>query len=72
MDAAEEDLLTPKKKTSEGQKTKVVSEEKMQSLFELLIRTSSANNDPFKDEVTCKIEASSLFDQIHRIKTLEP
>lgn len=72
MDAAEEDLVTPKKKMSEGQKTKVVSEEKMQNLFELLIRTSSANNDPFKDEVTCRIENTSLFDQIHRIKTLEP
>ena len=44
----------------------------MQNLFELLIRTSSANNDPFKEEVTCRIENTSLFDQIHRIKTLEP
>ncbi len=49
MDAGEEDLSMLKKRNqSEGLKQKVFSEEKMQNLFELLIRTSSANNDPFK------------------------
>lgn len=73
MDAGEEDLSMLKKKNfSDGLKTKIFSEEKMQNLFELLIRTSSANNDPFKDDVTCRLDNSSLYDQIHRIKTLEP
>jgi translation initiation factor 2 alpha subunit (eIF-2alpha) len=50
MDAAEEDLSMLKKRgVNEGQKTKIFSEQKIQNLFELLIRTSSANNDPFKD-----------------------
>ncbi len=71
MDAGEEDLSMLKKRNqSEGLKQKVFSEEKMQNLFELLIRTSSANNDPFKEDVTCRVENSSLYDQIHRIKTL--
>ena len=48
MDVAQEDLSIPKKKF-EGQKPKPFSEEKVQNLFELLLRTSSANNDPFKD-----------------------
>ncbi len=56
MDAAEDDLSMLKKRNlSDGTKSKLFSEEKMQNLFELLIRTSSANNDPFKDEVTCRI-----------------
>ena len=55
MDSAEEDLCILKKKTEIGHKGKIFSEGKIQNLFELLMRTSSANNDQFKEDITCRI-----------------
>lgn len=70
MDSAEEDLCILKKKTEIGHKGKIFSEGKIQNLFELLMRTSSANNDQFKEDITCRIENTTIYDQMHRIKTL--
>ena len=48
MDSADEDLNSKSGKFKVDMKSKPVSVQKLQSLFELLIRTSSANNDPYK------------------------
>ena len=49
MDNAEEDLNSKNSKYSVELKARPVSVEKLQNLFELLIRTSSANADPYKE-----------------------
>jgi len=46
------------------------SVEKLQNLFELNVRISSSANDPFKEEVSCRLDNATLFEQVHRIKTL--
>ena len=46
MEAGQTDLSIPRKRIENGRQ---FSEHKIQSLFELLLRTSSANNDPFKE-----------------------
>lgn len=71
MDNAEEDLNSKNGKFSIDLKTKPISVEKLQNLFELLIRTSSANNDPYKEEISCKLENTTIYEQVHKIKTLE-
>lgn len=55
MDSAEEDLNSKSGKFMLDLKAKPVSVEKLQNLFELLIRTSSANGDPYKEEVICRL-----------------
>lgn len=55
MDSAEADLNAKNSKFSVDIKSKPVSVEKLQNLFELLIRTSSANNDPYKEDISCKL-----------------
>lgn len=35
--------------------TSEVKMEKLESYLEMAIRTSSANSDPFKDDVTCEL-----------------
>lgn len=70
MDAAEEDLCMQKKTKVMEAKNKSFSIDKLQNLFELLIRTSSACNDPYKDDVSCKVDSNTLFEQVYRIKTL--
>lgn len=40
--------------------TNNVSIEKLESLLEMAIRTSSANLDPFKDDLTCELNTYSL------------
>jgi gamma-tubulin complex component 2 len=44
--------------------TKEVSNDKLKSLLELAIRTSTANMDPFKDDLTCELNNYSLVEQI--------
>ncbi len=39
-----------------------VSTEKLESFLELAIRTSSANADPFKEDVSCELNSYSLHD----------
>lgn len=50
MISAEDDLNAKNSKIFDvkDQKSRPVSIEKLQNLFELLIRTSSANSDPYK------------------------
>lgn len=52
------------------QMTKHVSIEKMKSLLELSIRTSSANSDPFKDDLTCELNSYSLNEQIFAMQNI--
>lgn len=54
MDAAESELV---------KEVSLISQEKLQSLLEMGIRTSSAEKDPFKDDVYCYL-ASSPFTSI--------
>lgn len=53
LDAAEEDLIIPKKVKNDGRKQ--FSLEKLQNLFELNVRTSSAANDAYKDDISLKL-----------------
>jgi hypothetical protein len=69
LNAAEDDLALPKK-LNKGDNRKQFSLEKLQNLFELNVRTSSAANDPYKEDITLKLENSTVFEQVHRIKTL--
>lgn len=46
------------------QLTKEVSNDKLKSLLELAIRTSTANHDPFKDDLSCELNSYSLIEQI--------
>ena len=43
---------------------KEVSNDKLKSLLEMAIRTSTANADPFKDDLTCELNNYSLVEQI--------
>jgi hypothetical protein len=36
--------------------------EKLESFLEMAIRTSSANSDPFKDDVSCELNAYGLIE----------
>jgi gamma-tubulin complex component 2 len=55
MDSAEDDLNAKNSKHSMDAKAKPISVDKLQNLFELLIRTSSANGDPYKEAISCKL-----------------
>lgn len=74
MEVAQKELVQlkagNKSYTQSYKKQQLVSVQKLQSLFELLIRTSSANNDAFKEEISCKIDNQSIYEQIQKIKTL--
>lgn len=38
--------------------------EKLESYLEMAIRTSSANSDPFKDDVTCELNGFGVSEQL--------
>jgi hypothetical protein len=44
--------------------TQEVKIEKLESHLESAVRTSSANSDPFKDDVTCELNAYGLSEQL--------
>ena len=44
--------------------------EKLESYLEMAIRTSSANADPFKDDVTCTINSYGLIEQLFAIRNI--
>lgn len=50
--------------------SKNVPIEKMKSLLQLSIRTSSANSDPFKDDITCDFIPYSLTEQIFAMQNI--
>lgn len=45
--------------------------EKLESFLEMAIRTSSANSDPFKDDVTCELNAYGLIEQLFAIRSIK-
>lgn len=45
--------------------------EKIESFLEMAIRTSSANADPFKDDVTCELNSYGLIEQLFAIKNIK-
>lgn len=49
-----------------------VSIEKLESLLELCVKTSTASSDPFSEDLSCRVEDFTIFEQIQRIKSLEP
>ena len=55
IDAAEEEL---------GKNIKTVSKEKLESLLEISVRTSSANQDPFKEDLSCDLYPYTLIEQV--------
>lgn len=42
----------------------------MESYLEMAIRTSSANSDPFKDDVTCSLSPFGLIEQLIAIRNI--
>lgn len=44
--------------------------EKLESYLELAIRTSSANGDPFKDDVNCTLSPYGLLEQLFAIRNI--
>lgn len=45
--------------------------EKLESFLEMAIRTSSANADPFKDDVSCELNAYGLIEQLFAIRNIK-
>jgi gamma-tubulin complex component 2 len=52
-------------------KTSNMTNEKLESYLEMAIRTSSANADPFKDDVSCSINVFGLIEQLFAIKNIK-
>jgi gamma-tubulin complex component 2 len=50
--------------------TNHITIEKMESYLEMAIRTSSANSDPFKDDVTCSLSPFGLIEQLIAIRNI--
>ena len=55
LDSADDELSKPFKN---------VSKEKLESLLDMSVRTSSTNNDPFKDDLTCEIYNFTIHEQV--------
>jgi len=45
--------------------------EKLESYLEMAIRTSSANADPFKDDVSCSLNTFGLIEQLFAIRNIK-
>eukprot|EP00826_Nyctotherus_ovalis_P045697 TRINITY_DN5083_c0_g2_i7.p1 TRINITY_DN5083_c0_g2~~TRINITY_DN5083_c0_g2_i7.p1 ORF type:complete len:820 (+),score=264.02 TRINITY_DN5083_c0_g2_i7:423-2882(+) len=43
---------------------KKILPEKLESIFEMAVRISSASNDPYKEDLTCELSSFSLSDQM--------
>ena len=61
LDSAEEEL---------NKGIKSVSKEKLESLLEMSLRTSSANADPFKDDLTCDLYPYTLLEQLFAMQNV--
>lgn len=61
MDSAQEEL---------EKHTNSVSREKLESLLELSLRTSSTNSDPFKDDVSCELQTYALREQLYAMYSI--
>lgn len=55
LDSAEDEL-------SKG--VKFISREKLESLLEMSLRTSSANHDQYKEDVTCELHTYTLTEEV--------
>ena len=61
MDSAEEEL---------EKHISVVSREKLESLLDLSLRTSSTNSDPFKDDLSCELQTYTLIEQLYAMHNI--
>jgi gamma-tubulin complex component 2 len=61
MDSAQEEL---------EKNVKIVSSEKLESLLEMSLRTSSANADPFKDDLFCEMQSFTLLEQVFAMQNI--
>ena len=50
--------------------TKDITIEKAESYLEMAVRTSSANADPFKDDLTCTLNSYGLIEQLFAIRNI--
>jgi gamma-tubulin complex component 2 len=48
-----------------------ISKEKITSLFEMCVRTSSANEDKFKDDIIIEINEYSLKEQLYALQNIK-
>lgn len=53
------------------QTTSTITIEKLESYLEMAIRTSTANTDPFKEDVSCFLNTYGLIEQIFAVKTIK-
>mmetsp|Transcript_24128 Transcript_24128/g.42831 ORF Transcript_24128/g.42831 Transcript_24128/m.42831 type:complete len:865 (-) Transcript_24128:61-2655(-) len=61
MDSAQDEL---EKHVSE------VSQEKLESLLDLALRTSSTNADPFKEDLSCELQSYTLQEQLFAMQNI--
>lgn len=61
MDSAEEEL---------EKHINSVSREKLESLLDLSLRTSSTNSDPFKDDLSCELQTYTLMEQLYAMHNI--
>lgn len=61
MDSAEEEL---------DKHIRLVSREKLESLLDLSLRTSSANSDKFKEDLTCELQSYTLLEQLYAMHNI--
>ena len=61
MDSAQEEL---------EKHVNSVSIEKLESLLDLSLRTSSTNSDPFKDDLSCEIHTYTLMEQLYAMHNI--
>ncbi|OMJ86157.1 hypothetical protein SteCoe_12356 [Stentor coeruleus] len=61
MDSAQEEL---------EKHASAVSREKLESLLDLSLRTSSANSDPFKDDLSCELHTYTLSEQLYAMHNI--
>lgn len=61
IDASEEEL---------SKNLKSVSKEKLESLLEISIRTSSANSDPYKEDLICELYPYTLIEQVFAMQNI--
>jgi gamma-tubulin complex component 2 len=61
VDIAEEELQ---------KMTKHVSVDKLESLLEMACRTSSANGDGFKDDLSCELATFTLYESLYAIHNI--
>ncbi len=52
------------------QRVKLISVQKLNSILEMVVRTTTANSDPFKDDLTCELSNFQLSEQVYAMQNI--